>query len=148
MQIGMQTYKASLVKFFFGSHVISGFGDDTFIEAEFTGDAFETNVGAAGDVSRSQNMDESGKVVITLKGESQSNDVLSGLAQLDRLVGSSVLPLLVKDGGGTTLVQAGQAWIKKPANVGFGKKREQAKWEFACAKMYMKVGGTLPIVSD
>jgi len=148
MQIGMQTYKAALVKVYLGRFNISGFGEDTFIEVEYNSDAFETNVGAQGDVSRSQNADDTIKVVLTLKGESLSNDVLSGIAAVDRLLATEVYPLLIKDGSGTTLVSAGECWIKKPASIGFGKKREHCKWELVGAHTYVKVGGTMPVVRD
>jgi hypothetical protein len=145
MSIGMQTYSAAGAVIVLGPNIITGFAEDTFIEIEYESDTFEIRKGADGGVSRSQLLDESGKVTITLKGESLSNNALSSLWASDKLLGVGVVPFMFADLTGTTKVTAAHAWIKKPPALDYGKNAGNRKWEIVLAKMNMTVGGTLPL---
>lgn len=136
----MKTYNPKLVAVSFANIPLTGFGD-TFISAERNSDAFSVVVGADGEVSRVQSADRSGKVTITLKQTSLSNDLLSAYALADELTGLSVGSLLVKDIAGTTLLSAQEAWISKMPAVEMGKDGAEREWVIECAHLIINVGG-------
>ena len=145
MSFGMQTYSAAGAVIVFGPNVITGFAEDTFVEIEYDSDAFEIRKGADGGVTRAQMMDLSGKVTVTLKGESLSNNALSAIAQMDRLLMAGVYSFMFVDGTGTTKATAAQAWVKKIPAVEYGKNPGNRKWELTLAQLNLNVGGTLPL---
>jgi hypothetical protein len=119
---------------------MSGFGD-TFISVAYNADAFTTVIGADGEVSRVQSSDMSGEITLTLKQTSASNDVLSDLAIADRLLGLTTGPVFIKDIGGTTVVMASEAWIKKMPDLELGKDGSEREWVLSCGNIQMFVGG-------
>lgn len=135
-----KTYNPKLVSVSFAGFPLSGFGD-TYISAERNTDAFTVVVGADGESSRVASADRSGKVTITLKQTSLSNDVLSALAVTDELSGLGTGALFIKDIGGTTLVEAQEAWIVKIPNVELGKDGAEREWVLECGQLNILVGG-------
>lgn len=137
----MKTYDPAKVLFSFAGSLITGYADDTFIEAERAEDGFTLLVGASGEGARSKNNNKSGTVTVTLMASSQSNDILSALAAADELAGTGVGALYLKELDGTTLVSAPAAWIKKMPSVSRGKEVGTVQWVFDCESMEMSVGG-------
>jgi hypothetical protein len=99
--------------------------------------------GADGQVVRVASADKRGEITVTLMASSLSNDFLSAQAALDDLTGINTQPLLIKDLLGTTLISAQQAWIKKPADVEFGKEAGTREWVFECGELNILVGGSI-----
>jgi len=137
-----KTFNPKLVSVSFAGYQLSGFGD-TFISAERNTDAFTLVKGADGETSRVASADRSGKVTITLKQSSLSNDILSGLAALDELSGLGTGSLLIKDIAGTTLLEAQEAWISKLPSVTMGKEGSEREWVIECGELLMLVGGNV-----
>jgi hypothetical protein len=136
-----KTYDPGLVVVSIGGNIISGFADGTFINVERTSDSFSKQVGADGEVTRVRNRDRSGSITLTLMSSSLSNDILTALHKLDELSGTGVVPFLLKDLAGTTLVSAQSCWIRKPANVEFGKELSNREWTLDANPIDMTVGG-------
>lgn len=141
--MAVKTYDPGLVVITVGGNVITGFADGTFINVERTSDSFSKTVGASGEVVRVRNRDTSGSITLTLLGSSLSNDTLSALAKIDELTGAGVVAFMLKDLAGTTLVAAESCWVKKPANVEFGKELSNREWTFDTGPTVMGVGGNL-----
>lgn len=138
-----KTYDPGLVVVSIGGNIISGFADGTFISVERTSDSFSKQVGADGEVTRVRSRDRSGSITLTLMASSLSNDILTALHKLDELSGTGVVPFLLKDLAGTTLVAAQSCWIRKPANVEFGKELSNREWALDANPIVMTVGGNV-----
>jgi hypothetical protein len=120
---------------------LQGFADGTFVAIERSSDSFTKHVGADGEVARTQSADKSGTVTVTLLQTSASNDVLSALAVADERTGLGTGPLSVVDASGRTVALCAEAWIKKPASIGFSKEAEGREWVFECGHLEEFVGG-------
>lgn len=127
----------------FAGIIVGGFMDGTFISVERTEDSYSMAVGARGDVARVRSRDKTGTVTITLQQTSPSNDLLSAQIVADELLGTGVAPLLLKDNNGTTIIQAANAWIRRPANSEQSDELSSREWAIDCAELNMVVGGSL-----
>ena len=124
-----------------GGVPLSGFTDGSFIKVSRDEDAYTKAVGADGQVSRAKSANRSGSITITLKQTSVSNDVLSGFAQADEVGNAGLVPVLIKDLLGTTLVSSAGTWIKKMADVDMGKELSDREWVLDCESINLVVGG-------
>lgn len=120
-----------------------GYADDTFIEVAYDEDAVTAIVGAGGDVVRTLNLNEMATITVTILEESPTNAYLATAAYQDRLFGLSTGPMFVKNVRGTYLGQGDTAWIKKVADVSYGKTSGQRQWTFHVAKWITAGGGAL-----
>jgi hypothetical protein len=138
-----KNYDPSLITVSFAGIIVQGFMEGTFLTAERNENSFETSVGSQGDTTRVRTRNKSGQVTITLQAESPTNDLLSAQMVLDELTGAGAGALLVKNLNGTTIVQAANAWLMKPANVEYSSDASSREWVIACADLTMLVGGAL-----
>lgn len=138
----MNTYDPKLVTLMFGGQAIVGYSDGTFISTARTEDAFSMRTGSDGHVVRSRNRNRTGSVTITLLPSSPSNDVLSAIALADEQGGAGVFPLFIKDLSGTTLATAPNAWVRKMAELVYGKEAgDDREWVLDCDELVLHVGG-------
>lgn len=138
-----KNYDPKLVIVTFRGIQLLGYMDGTFVTAERDEDTFEKTVGATGDVTRVRNRNIAGAVKVTLLAESPTNDLLSAVAEEDRLFGTGYGPLMIKNLNGTQLVLAEIAWCKRPANVEYADTASGREWEFDCAELLVEGGGAL-----
>jgi hypothetical protein len=143
MAILFRNYNPAKVAVSFNGIQLVGFMDGTFVSCERAEDAFETAVGAGGDVVRVRNQNRMGSVTVTLQAASPSNDDLSAIARDDEAFGLDYGDLLVKDGNGTTIARAEIAWIRKLPNVEYADSESGREWVFDCAELLMDVGGSV-----
>lgn len=143
MALTTKTYDPGLVIVTFGSTIITGYADGTFVKASRNEDAFKTYVGADGTPARSRSRNRSGSIEITLSQTSPSNDALSASVLADELLGTGVSPCSIRDLNGTTLVVAPEAWVRKPADIEEGKEIGPRTWTIDTGRMEMLVGGNL-----
>ena len=129
-----------------GIAIQSGRDEGDFVKVTMKSDAFTSKVGSDGEVARSKSNDERADVEVTTMQTSLSNDALSAMYLADVNVpgGFSVGPFLLKDINGTTLVAAAKCWIRKVADVSFGKETGTRVWNFELAHAKVNVGGSLP----
>lgn len=137
-----RTYDPAQVFATFAGIPINGFAEGTFISASRDEDTFTKHTGAGGDVARTRNRNKGGKVSFTLMASSPTNDLLSAQAAADELAGTGAGALLVKDGNGSTVLAAPNAWISKPPAVEFGKELGDREWTIDCDELDMVIGGT------
>lgn len=126
----------NIVGDFDGGDFTQGIAKGTFLEATRNTDDVSMSVGSGGEVTFVESLDKTGTVTVTLMQGSAANDMFSAKAAL-----GSKGPLLIKDLGGTTLVHAQNARVRKPADVAFGNEDGTRKWEILCADLEMVVGG-------
>ena len=89
---------------------------DALVSAEIAaeGDAFADEAGADGTVIRYATHEKRATCTIVLKGSSDENAKLSALHALDVATpnGAGVVPFMVRDNNGTTLIATDKAWIR------------------------------------
>jgi hypothetical protein len=123
-----------------GDKDIAGFAEGTFIEVERAVDAFTTTVGSDGEATRTKSQNRMGTIKVTLQQASLSNDTLQALAQLDEDSSTGAVPIMLKDFGGKTLVQAKKGWVKKKANSPFANTSENREWIIESGQLLYTVG--------
>jgi hypothetical protein len=111
-----------------GGKIMKGFADGTFIRVERNEQAYNLKVGVDGEGTRVKSNNKSGKVTITLMQSSESNEALSAFAAADELSNSGAVPLLLKDGTGTTIMSAATAWVQKYPDAEFAKEATTRAW--------------------
>lgn len=138
-----RNYDPSQVIFSFFGINVTGYMDGTFIEVERDEDAFTKHVGALGDVTRTRNLNRSGKVTLTLKSEAPSNDLLAALHAQDEQFGLNYGPLSIKDLNGNMRVSATYAWVQKAPKIERAKESGSVQWVFDCADVSIFAGGNI-----
>lgn len=138
-----QTYSPAKVTFSFMGQDITGYQDGTFIDVERAEDSFTKHVGSRGDVTRTQNLNRSGKITLTLMAQSPANDLLQARLQLDEQFGTEFGPLYIKDLSGNMRCRATIAWIMKPPKVERAKESGPCVWVFECADLFINAGGNV-----
>lgn len=141
--MAFKTYNPALVVVSYKGINVTGFMDGTFIEAERDEEAFTKHVGATGDVTRTRNLNESGKVTITLVQTSPTNDLLAAQLSIDEILGIGYGPLQIKDLSGNMVCRALHAWINKAPKVERAKESGSCVWVFDCAKLEITAGGNV-----
>jgi len=104
-------------------------------------DAWSIHVSTDGTVTRVKNNNRSGMVELTYGLNSSVHDVLSAQAELDEASGTAIYPLEVKDGNGTTVATAPNAWIKKVPDGDWQKEVQPRMWPFECDALRVFIGG-------
>ena len=141
MAPNVKTYDPSKVVFVFGGIPISGYADNSFITHEMAEEPFKSKVGCDGGLTRSQSANKSSKIKVKLMASSPSNDVLSGFHTADLLKGTGVVPGILKELGGSTLVTGAECFVSKPPSISFDKEVGDREWEITIAETLMVVGG-------
>lgn len=137
----MQTYDAKKVIVTIGGNPITGFADGTFLSIVPNADDFTKVAGADGNVARSKSNDKSFRVTLTLMQTSPSNDVLSSLRRADSIANAGIVPIQVKDLGGTSIFSAPECWVARPPDGEFGKELSQRAWMIDTGPADYFVGG-------
>ena len=104
-------------------------------------DAWTTHVASDGTVTRVKNNNRMGNITIVFGQNAPNLDVLSQQAQLDEATGTAANPIEVQDGSGRSIAKAPAAWIKKLADVEYGKEATTREWSFDCDQLTHFVGG-------
>lgn len=141
MSSKLSTYAASEVSMVAGPIMVSGLAEGTFVKAEYNEDAFKLLVGADGEATRSKTSNRSGRITFSLLQSSQANDSLSALANLDFASGGGIVPILIKDNSGRTLISCEKAWVVKQAASEFAKEAGNREWVMETNSMVVFVGG-------
>lgn len=139
--MAVRTFNPKQVLLSVGGVPISGYSDGTQISVERTEDTFTMTTGADGYTTRVKTNDRTASMTITLAQSSPSNDILSGFAALDELSDSGVVPVLLKDNSGTSLVFSAQCWIRRYPTQDFAKSISNREWMIDMTDVEMFVGG-------
>ena len=137
----VKTYNNKQVAVSFGNVNLSGFGDGEFLSVEMNGDQYELKMGVDGTGTRSKNNDFSAKIKITLAQSSESNAVMQGFWNADRLSGGGIQPFFAKDNSGSSLYAAATAWIMKQPVAKFAKGVEMREWTLETDNLVPFEGG-------
>lgn len=126
----VHVYSAKNVIAALGSHIPSGYSQDSFITVEAIGNGVEDDSGADGEVVINISQDRRLKISFKMQYQSATNTFLLNKYNANRLVpGSGLFPVVIKDLGGNPLVTCEQAWVVKPAGIAYGAKIGDQSWE-------------------
>lgn len=137
MADAIKTYNPKEVVVACGTHIVSGYADDSFISIEPNGDGITKKVGCDGEIARSISPDNTYKVKITLLQNSDSNSFFSNIADYDRATGNGLFPVLIKDLRGGLLFATEAAWVIKKSPATRGKEANNREWEIDTASAVM-----------
>ena len=133
--MSFQRYSPDQVKISFSGITVTGFQDGTFVEVERSEDQYTTHVGSLGDVTRTRNLNKTGKITVTLMQHAPINDLLSITLAADALGDTPARSIMVKDLTNGMLCHASNAWIEKTPKIERGKESAGIQWVFACADL-------------
>lgn len=125
----IKTYNPKEVVVSAGTHIVTGFADDSFITIEANGDGITKKVGCDGEIARAVSPDGTAKVKIALLQTSDSNSYFSQKVDEDRETGDGMFPLLIKDLKGGLVFSTEAAWCTKKASATRGKDTNNREWE-------------------
>jgi hypothetical protein len=138
----VRSYASDQVLVIYGGVPLVGLAPDTFVSFAPVAPRFTSVVGADGDIARSRSSNKMWTGTITLQAVSPSNDVMSGFATVDDLVGGGVYPLMVQDLSGRTLLAFSQTWISGWPTIEFGSDAGTREWAIeATAPTVVSIGG-------
>lgn len=137
MADAIKTYNPKEVVVACGTHIVSGYADDSFISIEPNGDGITKKVGCDGEIARSISPNNTYKVKITLLQNSDSNSFFSNIADYDRATGNGLFPVLIKDLRGGLLFATEAAWVIKKSPATRGKETNNREWEIDTASAVM-----------
>jgi hypothetical protein len=142
--MALRTYDPKQVAIIFGGP-ITGFADGTFVSIEANEEFFALIVGSDGEACRSKTNNYSARITLTLGQWSASNQVLSAQLQVDlnSPLGDGIIPFLLKDGSGSTVMSAEKAWIVQFATVEYGREPAAREWVIETDYMIPNIGGNL-----
>jgi hypothetical protein len=136
--MAIKTYDPKSVAIIFGGIIITGWNS---VSVEYEEDSYEHSVGADGEEMRTKKNDNRASMTLTLAQSSASNDALSLVAAADRASNGGVLPMLIKDNTGRSLVESESAWIKKTPSFNREAGPSDVEWMFSLSNAIMFHGG-------
>ena len=125
----IKTYNPKEVLVSFGSHIVSGYAEDSFITIDPSGDGITKKVGCDGEIVRSVNPDDTGVIKLTVLQTSDTNSWLQQRVNQDRTNGEGMFPVLIKDLKGGMIASTDAAWATRFASRGFGRESANREWE-------------------
>ena len=128
-----------------GGKDVSGYAKGTFVKAARNVDQAALVVGSDGDNTVVHSANRSGRVTITLQQASPLNDYFTALANAFEAKTGGVVPVLSKDGNGTTKINAAKAWIVKRADTSFADEAENREWVFETGNLVLDIGGAVEL---
>ena len=143
----MKTYSLSAVALIMGGVPATGAGKDDFVTVTPIGDTFILEEGQDGGAVRTYTGSKTADIQLTLIQTSPFNDFLSALYNADvdssdvGQGGAGVVPFLLRDTNGTTVVKAESAFVCKPPVIGRKKETTDVVWMIKGAEVRWEVGG-------
>jgi hypothetical protein len=125
----IKTYNPKEVTVALGSHIVTGYADDSFISIDPNGDGITKKVGCDGEIVRSISPDDTAVVKLSVLQTSDTNAYLQQMHNMDRQNGEGMFSILIKDLKGGLVFSADSAWASKSASRGFGKEANNREWE-------------------
>lgn len=132
------------------NHIVTGFGEGTFINVEPYEDRFTPVYGAKGEAYRAHSAVRAFRLTATLSQTSHSNDVFSLLLQNDRETLDGFFTVTLKDSSGTTIFTDEFAYICIEPTQGFsgGGSIETREWTIDLPNPSYRIGGNGRFSSD
>lgn len=127
--MSIATYNPKQVTVSLGTHLVSGYADDSFITIDPNGDGVSDKVGCDGEIVRSISPDDTYNIKLSVLQTSKTNAWLQTKFEADKTNGSGMFAVLIKDLKGGVKFSAAYGWVTKPASRGYGKDANNREWE-------------------
>jgi hypothetical protein len=137
----MKTYDPKQVQVIVNGVALQGFSEDSVVKVTRQADAFTQTIGVDGEGTRSKSNDHSAEIEVSLKQSSESNVVLSALANADRDSNAGLVAVMVKDNNGDSLHMCEQAYIKKMPDSEYNKTATDRVWTLVTDKVVDNISG-------
>lgn len=125
----LRSYDPRRVIFIVGTHRVKGFMQGESLTADSMADGSSSVAGMDGDVARAMNTDPRWTFTANLMQSSESNDALNAIYQLDKATnGNGVVPFMLQDNNGNTLIAGAQAWVRRPSPISYGNEITGRQW--------------------
>lgn len=141
------TWDASQFNVILGVLPVTGLSDGDSVVARRNEALYVSRAGMKGAVARARNTDKRGEIELHILQTSAANAAISAMSNLDSLTvdGKAVFPITLVDLSGTTVISAGQAWLKQIGDVTFSTNAVAERvYTFECADLKMVLGGNAP----
>jgi len=128
------TYNPKQVKIALGSHVVTGYADDSFVTIDPLGDGTTLKIGCDGEANRAISVNNSFSIKLSLLQSSETNEFLRNRLKKDQSDGDGTFPITVKDLMGKELFTSDAAWVTKEPTWTRGKETNNREWELQCGE--------------
>lgn len=122
------TYNPLKVKIALGTHMVTGYAEDSFVVIEPLDEGVTSVAGCDGEIVRSVDPNERFSVKLTLLMGSPTHKYLMERYNRDKKDGSGIFPILIKDIAGQEKFSADKAWVAKLPGKTNGKKAQNKEW--------------------
>lgn len=129
----MYTYNPKKITMNFGTHIASGYAEDSFVTIEPATDGTTYTTGADGEVIRSIDPSDIYLLKVSLLQGSATNEYLQGMVDMDKADGTGTFGVTITDTIGNESFSGATAWVTKPAAWGRGKAATNREWEIVVA---------------
>jgi len=140
--MAIKTFDPAQIAVIVGPHIVEGFANEEFVSVSFQDDDWEHTSGADGEEMRTKKNDRRAVMTLTLLQSSASNDYLSGLRAADQASNNGVVPVLLKDNNGSTIIESVGGWIGRNPDVAMGKSPSNREWMIHLSNATAFVGGS------
>ena len=128
----LRTYDSRKVLISLGSHSVTGYSDGSFVSIEPNGDGVAKKVGCDGEIIRSIDPDGTSNITLTLINQSPTVAFCQKMYDRDRVDGTGVFPVLIKDLKGGLVFSAKDAWVVTPMTREFDKEAPDREISIQC----------------
>lgn len=130
----MKTYNPKKVNLVLGGFLVTGYADGTFIKLKWNNpELFKRHIGGQGEVTRTERVDTSGTIEISLMQTSPAHTFLHNLAKL-----KGTFPVLQTYKGDNNFAAAGpNAWVEKMPDEESATEVSKRDWVIAVEDMSM-----------
>ncbi len=119
--MAIKTYNPKQVTISLGTHLVTGYAEDSFVAIEASGDGVSKKVGCDGEIVRAIGPDDTYAIKLSLLQTSKTNKWLQKKFTKDQTSGNGMFSVLINDLKGNVEFSASYAWVAKPAGRGWGK---------------------------
>ena len=125
----IKTYNPKQVNVILGTHIVTGYAEDTFVTVDPNSDGVSKRVGCDGEVVRSISPDDTYVIKLALLYGSPTNTFLQNRLDQDLKTGDGMFSLSIVDNKGGTMFHALNAWPVRAASRGYGREAPGCEWE-------------------
>lgn len=134
------TFDFKKLDFILGVTKLEGFSDGSALTIKEVEPTFKTKIGADSSCGRIKNSANYLELNVKLLQTSGANQILTVLHEADKL-GNAPLPLIIKDGSGTSLVTAANAWITGYPEIEYGNDLVDRSWTVHASDYVLNLAG-------
>lgn len=127
-----------------GGLTIKGAAPGDFLSIDPDGPQYVKQTGGTGEVSRSRSSSRGGKITFNVMYTSPDNAKFQAIKALDVAANAGVVPILIRDPNGGTVIRAAHAWYEGDPSISFGAEAGMRSYVFDVARLTIVHAGSNP----